>query len=365
MAQARFLELDGMRGIAAFAILIFHFTDYLSEDRLLPSAYLAVDFFFMLSGFVLDYAYGPRLARGGAFWRFTRARLTRLYPLYFLGLALGLAYLTLRLVLSPMEGLTGAQIGGAALLSALFLPNPAPPAPLLGTYPINLPAWSLALEVGINPVFAAIFPWLSLRRMAGLVGLSGALLLASAAGAGSFDLGAMPETLAGGVARVFFGFFAGVLVHRLYQRFGAAAVPALPSGGLMLLLWILFSVDLHGPARLAFDAAVVLAVFPLVLWLGVGARAWAPLIGLTFKGGQISYALYILHFPLLLLLVAVTRGVLHVDPVAWRPWSGICFVAITALICHVVDRTMEERLRFWASRFQRRRAAAAEAENPP
>jgi len=377
MSQARFLELDGMRGVAAFAIVLFHFTELLSEGPLLPSAYLAVDFFFMLSGFVLDYAYGPRLAKGGAFWRFTRARLTRLYPLYALGLALGLAYLLMRLLLSPMQGLTGGQIGLAALLSALLLPNLAPPAPLQGTYPINLPAWSLALEIGINLVFAAIFPWLTLRRIAGIVALGGVLLLvlAGAAGTGSFDLGAKPATLPGGIGRVLFGFFAGVLVHRLYQRTGAAAVPAVPSVVLMALLCIIFAIDLHGPARLVFDAAMAFVALPAVLWLGAGARAWAPLAWLTFQGGRLSYAVYILHFPVLLLLIAVMRVVLHIDPVAWKPWSGLGSLAITLVVCYAVDRTLEQRLRFWASRFQRRRAAAHEAaamaglvpkaENPP
>src|SRR5580698_9043340 len=90
-----FSALDGLRGVAAISIVVFHYSQNLGWE-LLPNAYLAVDFFFMLSGFVLAHAYEARLRSGQAVAEFMQRRLIRLYPLYWLGTTLPVALISSR-----------------------------------------------------------------------------------------------------------------------------------------------------------------------------------------------------------------------------------------------------------------------------
>ncbi len=134
-----FHTLDALRGIAALAVVCFH-----RREGRFPSAYLAVDLFYVMSGFVLAYAYDSRFAAGLSWRRFMAQRLIRLWPLYALGVIITLVSAVL----------AGDQKAWAqAPLQFLFLPaQPGPDhAPL---YPLNLPAWSLMFELAINFVWA-------------------------------------------------------------------------------------------------------------------------------------------------------------------------------------------------------------------
>jgi peptidoglycan/LPS O-acetylase OafA/YrhL len=115
----RFATLDYLRGVAALAIVLLHFR-YGLGVKLLPYGYLAVDFFFVLSGFVLAHAYEERLLAGMTPADFMRARLIRLYPLYAIGTVIIIAAVTLSGELhwaNPMSTVT--------VLSAMaFLPDP-------------------------------------------------------------------------------------------------------------------------------------------------------------------------------------------------------------------------------------------------
>jgi peptidoglycan/LPS O-acetylase OafA/YrhL len=91
MPQVRaFPAMDGIRGIAAILVALFHFraTFLHYDNNVIGDGYLAVDLFFVLSGFVLAHAYEHRFARGMTTFEFMRARVIRLYPLYFVGLAI-------------------------------------------------------------------------------------------------------------------------------------------------------------------------------------------------------------------------------------------------------------------------------------
>ena len=96
--KRHFEVLDGLRGTAAFAVVLFHIFEWLFPryaDNPLRHAYLAVDFFFMLSGFVIGYAYDdrwPKMKIG----EFLRTRLIRLHPLVLLGVAIGVFGLLVR-----------------------------------------------------------------------------------------------------------------------------------------------------------------------------------------------------------------------------------------------------------------------------
>jgi peptidoglycan/LPS O-acetylase OafA/YrhL len=93
-------SLDGLRGVAAILVVLFHENYWFSQTGLVPKAYLAVDFFFCLSGFIIAYSYSEHLISGQlSFLKFSAIRLVRLYPLYLLGTVLGLLRLSVQIAI--------------------------------------------------------------------------------------------------------------------------------------------------------------------------------------------------------------------------------------------------------------------------
>jgi peptidoglycan/LPS O-acetylase OafA/YrhL len=145
------VALDGLRGLAALAVALFHAAIFFPALTVIAPAngYLAVDFFFVLSGFVLAHAYSERFAKGMTACAFMGRRLRRLYPLYLLSLALWLP-LGIRGLMS--RTLDPRQTIIAAVAALLYLP--APQSFLV--YPLNPPTWSLFYELAANLFFAVI-----------------------------------------------------------------------------------------------------------------------------------------------------------------------------------------------------------------
>ena len=161
-AKERFVVLDGMRGVAALAVIIDHVASPLMQT-LIPGRYLAVDFFFVLSGFVLAHVYLTRLAEGrmspGAF---LRVRAIRFAPLYLAAFALGAA-LALLYALRGWHEHTLPHVATSALFGVFMLPTP-PPLSIWpdAPFPLNGPTWSLFFELAVNAVFALVaLRWLT------------------------------------------------------------------------------------------------------------------------------------------------------------------------------------------------------------
>jgi peptidoglycan/LPS O-acetylase OafA/YrhL len=331
----QFVLLDGLRGVAALAVVITHASYFFPPT---PMAYLAVDFFFMLSGFVLAHAYGERLRQGMTGARFMAIRLIRLYPLYALGTLLFMPIL----VRGMTVGTVGIGEGAADVLSAaLFLPSPV--AAFL--YPLDPPAWSLCLELVANAMFGALAARLAgtlLRTIVAAGAVSMLLLLRTSIG----SAGAWSDFWSG-PPRVAFAFFAGVLLYQLWLKHPPRfAVPA-PVIAIALAL-ILFADPPHVYQR-TFDGVMVLSVFPVLIWAGASCKP-IPLLGRACTvAGDTSYAIYVLHFPLLLYLIK-----LRAPP---NPLFGAAFLAALLAIAFLAHRYFDlpvrRRLMAWlASRPQ-------------
>lgn len=281
LGRERLAAFDGLRGVAALAVVAFHY-DTTGPMRL---GYLAVDLFFLLSGFVVAAAYETRLRGGDGLAWFAGVRMARLYPLHLLGLALG-AGAFLILGAAPMA------VAGSFVASALFLPNPILSADL---FPLNGPAWSLALEVAVNIVFAAGAYRISTRRLAAVVLAMAVALAAAILIAESGSAGAEADTFWIGLLRVGFGFPAGVLIWRLHSA-GALPRARLPAG--LLLAAVLASFTAPSFNGLA-NIAIVLALYPAVVVLGLSATPPQGRAGWAYAfAGRASYACYALHMPL-------------------------------------------------------------------
>jgi peptidoglycan/LPS O-acetylase OafA/YrhL len=207
--KMRYHVLDGLRGVAAAAVVTAHTGPYFGPLTFGDSG-LAVDLFFCLSGFVITAAYAERLAATGV-RRFMAFRYIRLYPLYLVGTALGVVAYCLRP--DPALSLTKAL-----LWSLLLLPVPAVlSAPVL---PLDVPGWSLVSELAVNLFWAVLGFKLSPRRVAVLIG--GALLVMTAgaviARGHTISLGFQLDQLPFGMARAVLSFTIGIMLFRRRQR---------------------------------------------------------------------------------------------------------------------------------------------------
>lgn len=313
-ARRELATLDGLRGVAAFAVVLMH------VSVLAPHAYLAVDLFFVLSGFVLEHAYGARLAAGWSPRAFLWRRLRRLYPLYALGLAISVLAVGAALALGRGAGWSAGSLTAAAVSGAVMAPLWSPgDTPL---YPLNFPAWTLLAELLANAAYAVLYRWLSAPVLLAAI-LAGVLVTATLAwGHGSLNAGAVWPSAGLGLARVAFAFPAGVLLRRLTR---GASLPSV--AGLLALLAagaILYAAPGGIDAR-AYDLAAALAAWPLLIAIGAAGdlRGWARAAAVEL--GAASYGVYVTAVPLFILVHAVlhARG-LRTDTLPWPQALAFC-----------------------------------------
>lgn len=371
-ARHSYLELDALRGVAAICVMLYHFSPFLSVHKLLPSAYLAVDLFFVLSGFIIAHAYGARLLdEGMGFGRFVVVRLIRLYPLYILGAGLGLFYILVRNVLMPDEAIELQQLVTPLLLTVFFIPQLGSSTALPGLYPFDLAAWSLFFELAINFIYAALCTLLTPYRQRWLIVVGAIGVIAAAASYGSLDVGMSQETLAGGGARVVLSFFVGIYLYDFYRRRQMQAPreagrrrPRLMFE--LLLIGLIGSFMVHPTAALRplYDVLCVFFFFPMLIWFGARLPSPRLLRPLYAEAGRLSYGIYILHTPLLLIAAGAYKALLHDDPIFSRPYSGLAFVAFTMLSVAIIVRVFDEPVRRWLGKLSRswRSAPAALAQ---
>ncbi|WP_298169824.1 acyltransferase [Novosphingobium sp.] len=295
----RFHTLDGMRGIAALVVLVFHIVQQRTLAAL-PFAGLAVDFFYVLSGFVVAHSYEARLAGGALSLRaFAQLRFVRLYPLAFLGILLGT--MLAALAAAVKGSVSPADVATAALFAFLLLPSfvfPQWPT----AYPFNPAAWSLTFEALANVLFACIARWLSNAVLIAILLAGGAALAWLAYANAGISGGHEQATVLLGVPRVIFPFFAGVLLRRLPAAPGSGV---LAGGGLMLVLLAVLLAPIGWGAGSSLACVVVL--FPLLVWLGIANRPGPRLERAFAVIGALSYPLYITQAAVLRLGLEVVR----------------------------------------------------------
>jgi len=351
--RPRFFALDLMRGIAAFSVVCLHIKDGLNGLPYPASGMLAVDLFFLLSGFVIAAAYEENLRSGLGTWRFLRIRLIRLYPLYLLGLAIGLAKLLLQYRFGA-NPLPPAQLGVDLAFALVLLPSPTTLGSAFdGTFPINLAAWSLFFEIAVNVAYAIATPVLSRRFLIVLVLAAGALLIGVVAWNGSIEVGQNWHSLAEGVPRVVFPFFLGVLLHRM-----PLSGLHIPKAALILLAGLLAGILWIDPGqtyRAPYDLISVCLLFPALVIAGSVTQVEGLGKSLSRFGGDMSYAVYILHLPILSVLIA-TLARKAPAATAWLI-SGPAFLLGLSALCFLADRYYDQPVRRWLTARYRSLAA--------
>jgi peptidoglycan/LPS O-acetylase OafA/YrhL len=291
--KQHFEILDGLRGIAALAVVTFHFMEMTTSDyskNFIGHGFLAVDFFFCLSGFVIGYAYDDRIGKMGVI-EFFKSRIIRLHPLVILGSVLGLlAYL-----FDPFNTHAIQQGTGKIILfflsSVLLIPYPAMPERYFNLFSFNAPAWSLFWEYVANIFYAFILCRISRRWLLLLALLSAVPVCIVCYRAGNLMGGWGGDNFWDGCVRICFSFMAGLLVYRsnwiIKSRLGFI--------GIGILLFLAFIMP-YSKWNWLTETFVVLFYFPLLVALGAGAKLTPAFKKLCVFSGKISYPLYMTHY---------------------------------------------------------------------
>jgi peptidoglycan/LPS O-acetylase OafA/YrhL len=343
-----FHTLDALRGIAAIGVVIFHM-GRLFAPIAAPGGYLAVDLFFMMSGVVLSHAYEGRFEAGMGTFDFMRARLIRLYPLYFLGTVLGIVVTLASLLGRNIQQWAPSSLAQAVLLALFFVPNFST-RPVNEMFPLNIPCWSLFLEILVNLLFVVFWPLLTSRRLIATSLLTGVAVCLAIVHKGSIDQGSIGSSFAVGLARTVFGFSVGILIARQIRaaqrkESNLKVVVIIGIVGIALTGWP------EGELRAIWDAVCVLLLFPLVVYFGTlldpgqRLRRAATFLGVT------SYAVYVLHSPLSSVLNSATRYLGSGNSAGvGAPYLGVAVLAILLIGCWFVDRYLDMPIRRQLSR---------------
>jgi peptidoglycan/LPS O-acetylase OafA/YrhL len=359
--------LTAIRAFTAIEIMIFHFGDphdFGPFACVVDGGYVAVSFFFLLSGFILAYNYAPKMAAGRFNLReFWNARIARLYPVFLLGLIISYQMLELE-----WHAHTHAMFWAGAILTPLMMESWHP---VLATF-WSTPAWAVSVEISLYFAFPLLLKVRLPQRMRSLLGLwlgvwGCGLVLPLLYIWLKPDGGGVPNRFSGGeVLRALkfmppehiFTFFCGIVLARIHSarqwshafRAWTAVVGALGCYGLLALAYHtqttlpLYPV-MHEPLMVPFYSMLI---------FGMAAPHWlARVVGnsVFVAVGEASYCLYILHFNIWLLLhheqVLRRMHVARFDP--WISYAILLFVAMLAY------RLVEEPAR----KYLRRRQVAA------
>jgi peptidoglycan/LPS O-acetylase OafA/YrhL len=349
-----FYTIDGLRGLAALLVVTRHIIPLHGGQLTTASSYLAVELFFLFSGFVIAHAYDKRFAEGLGFWAFAKVRVIRLYPLYFLAFAIAV----LTVPAARLAGLRTWPLDPTVILPGLFmLPTFARAAYGL-VYPFNNPSWTLFFELTANAAYALIWRWLSNGVLLLVIAVSAVGLAATDLHFHSLDVGFSAKHFIGGFGRVFFSFFAGVGIYRLQL---ARPCPIKISPWLLLVgcFALLIAWPHRGLERTAYDMACALVVFPVFAYLSTAVEPGPAGQRLFVLGGGLSYPLYLLHSPL--------GGVLNqFFTVFGRPrgtaFLGVIFIIFAALFAWLAERYFDRPARRWLTSLGKPKRAPAPAE---
>jgi len=292
--KKHFEILDGLRGTAALLVVMFHLlevTFWNPAENPLHHAYLAVDFFFLLSGFVIGYAYDDRW-KSMTIKDFFKIRLIRLHPLVVAGVIFGAIGYWFDPFVGDGQHVTLLRILLGVGMGLLLIPSPTLPNRWTETHSLNGPSWSLSQEYLVNLIYGLIGPRLSRRVLSIIVVISGILLAFTSITHGHLQGGWGWDTIWMAPIRVTFPFFAGLLIYRLKAKIRIPITYPI----LSFLLLIIFMLP-YFPNNGIYEAVCVLIFFPLIIVAGVGGTVTGRTATLCNFLGKISYPLYILHYP--------------------------------------------------------------------
>jgi peptidoglycan/LPS O-acetylase OafA/YrhL len=318
-SKPHFEVLDGLRGIAAYNVLLFHSFG----GVWVTNGGLSVDLFFMLSGFVIAYSYRSRLTAGMSLGDFALRRFIRLYPMILFGLLLGVGVALMHNSANREHSYPGSHIAELTLLSMFLIPYLHHTEVAKGIYPLDIPLWSLFFELVANFAYALFARHMSKGILFPLT-VTGLVVTVALGPLG----GAWPSDFFLGFPRVTFGFFAGAL---LYELWAEERLPKISLGLLPLSIVIVAIANypnyLGGPTFI-----LVAAIFSAVVILGANAMPSARSVRICTFLGAISYPVYLTHHSLLYIITGVAKS-LFPSPLQGGPYLVTVLAAMLITTC--------------------------------
>ncbi|WP_240671073.1 acyltransferase family protein [Lacibacter luteus] len=350
--------MDGLRGVAAIIVVFFHLAEPLASnhlDNIVNHGYLAVDFFFLLSGYVIGYAYDDR-------WHtftvagFLRRRFERLQPLVVLGMTLGAIgfYFTDSTIWPLIHTVPLWKLLVVLLIGYTVLPVPLS-MDIRGwqeMHPLNSVAWSLFFEYIANILYAIGIRKLSTKALACFVVLAAAVLLHFAVTNANGDVtGGWTlnfEHMRVGITRTIFPFFAGLLLCRVTKPVYIKHAFLWCS---LLVAVVLFMPRIGGATHLwangLYESFCIIIVFPLIVYIGAGGVVHSKTESkiCTFFG-KLSYPLYITHYVLVYFYVAWISN--HNGITLKQAWPyALLTLAGTIVLAYASLKLFDEPVRAW------------------
>lgn len=338
--------LDGLRGIAAIMVLCYHICEAIAfapintttAEQGLYHGFMAVDFFFILSGFVMGYAYDERLQKGTmSLGSFIKRRLIRLHPMVIIGVVTGLICFCIQ----GCQMWNGTQALTSNILICFLLALFCLPTPMgldvrgnAEAFPINGPHWSLFLEYIGSLCYGLFLCRVSTKFLKVWVTISALLLLAFALWMGenfiSYGWSSDPINMLGGIIRISFGYPMGLLLARLFKEKSPGSIKGSKVFWCCsLALLFIFLVPGLGDFSCYYQVFCLVALFPMIIWWGargVIEGSQKPFIGFL---GRLSYPLYAVHYPLIYLYIYWIK---QVDPHGTLFYGGAVVVILANLL---------------------------------
>lgn len=339
METRRYETLDGLRGVAACCVLAGHLSGPFTA--IVPRAYLAVDLFFLMSGFVIAAAYERRLHSGWSVPGFLAARLKRLWPLYLLSFVVAVVCYWTSRTLNPSDDFLFPKLplGTVLAMGILFLPQLAKYGGG-AAFPLNPAAWSLSTEIFGNIVYAFVSRTLTTRVLVIFSAIGAIGIVIVIVRAGSLNVGAGLAELKFAYVRFCFSFSCGVLLHRLHL---AGSLPAIRVSPWLVLGAAVLVMSGLLPAFKFLDLLITVLFFPLLIIAAVTHAPSRKAAGVFARAGAMSYPLYVLHQPVTSLILSVLPpGPFHVRLLLYLP-PAFVLAAIAA------ERWFDTPLRRWIS----------------
>lgn len=327
MNVQRYDMLDALRGIAALAVVGFHLSQFGMIPAFLPRGYLAVDFFFVLSGFVVAHAYEQALRTHLSLRSFIVKRIIRLYPLALLGAMMGMLVLLLKWRLFPgkVDSL-GVLLASGALNLAMVPSFIGASASSHDIFPGNGPLWSLFFELLINLLWAVAGIWLRTSSLIVIMLVSLILLVLLASHYDTFNVGYDTKSFWGGLARVCFGFPFGVVIyrerHQIRRHARQWANPILVAA---LIGVFAIPIDVLPYSFPWLDIVLVSICLPAIV---IGGISQISSMRYGHLLGNLSYPVYVLHFPILLIMSGLSQSLLT----GWSIQTIACMSFFTILV---------------------------------
>jgi peptidoglycan/LPS O-acetylase OafA/YrhL len=348
MNHNRYAFLDGIRGMAAIFVLTRHTNNYWHFS--LYRSYLAVDLFFILSGFVIAYAYDEKIKTGAiTFQRFVLIRLIRLYPVFLLSLLISAILLIGNLAIKHQVTFPNlSQALSIIAITAIFLPSHMEGSYSLfpgndhSLFPINDPYWSLFYELLSNFIYAAIRSLLNNVLLTTIVLLFGISVTVVSRRHGNLDVGYLWNhgSLIAGFCRSIFGVFLGLFIYRHQAKFGQYFSKPNAAWAAFAVVAIILASPSSERFDWVIDAFSVAIIFPIAVLCASQGKS-SRLQGLLLMLGSVSYPIYVLHAPVGEIVALLFRNIVE----SFAPFSGVIFVLILTTLSVWIERYYDIPLR--------------------